>query len=171
MWHYDFRQHGAFLKLLLKHKYLIFLLLVVKEKKKQSSTALCPLCSLQRKKWPTVDCKNLTYPCFSCSCCSFYTLCTGARSNLSALLRPGRAAWICTNREWSYSHMGNDVFSVIQIEKKKNVDSTSVVSYFFSSFILTKDITVQLLVRVEKLEEIMWPGLLLLLLFLHRFKL
>lgn len=33
MWHYDFRQHGAFLKLLLKHKYLIFLLLVVKEKK------------------------------------------------------------------------------------------------------------------------------------------
>jgi hypothetical protein len=44
------------------------------------------------------------------------------------------------------SHMGDDVFC--HERRKKTLRSKSVVNYFFSSFILTSDITVQLLVSV-----------------------
>lgn len=150
VWHCNFRQHGALLTCCWKNKQekktLTFLHLTIDEKKILFCAVL-----LTSAEWQTCRLQTRAYPPFS-AFYSFYTVCTGAHLLIfqpcyTQARSPGPAQ---TERE--ASHMGNDVFSVIQRKKKKekkhekkNTRSTSVKLFCFSSsFILTNDITVQL---------------------------
>ncbi len=89
---------------------------------------------LQNRAYPLFCILQLLYSLYWCS------------FNLSALLRSGSPPG-SAQTENEASHMGNDVFCHSKKKKKNNLRSTSV-KLFFSSFILTNDITVQLLASV-----------------------
>lgn len=103
-----------------------------------------PFCSLQETwEWQTVDCKmeRVLFSAFY----SFYTVFTGA--HLISQPWCAQAHRLDLHKQKVKLATWEMMFSVIQ-KKKKNLKIKVCGELLFSSFILTNDITVQLLVSV-----------------------
>lgn len=127
----------------------MFLHLTEREREKKKYLFCAVFCSLQSR---SVGLQKQSVS-LSSAFYSFYTVCTGA--HLISQPRHTQAHYLDLHKtESEASHMGNDVFPSFgnktkkKTEKKKYIRSTSVKLFCFSSFILTNDITVQLLASV-----------------------
>lgn len=139
---YNFRQYGALETCCWKNLFDVFTL---NEKKNKLFCAVL-FTSEETQEWQTVDCKNRAYPLHYTAHYSsiFYTVCTGAH-----LISPPcytQAHCLDLHKQKVKLATWEMMFSVIQ--KKKNLKIKVCGELLFSSFILTNDITVQLLVSV-----------------------